>query len=128
MVVQTVKKSMTIKTRRFLTIQNSPRLDLILGQMNLTFIHTPNFFKNGFQVLTAASMKGLVAPGSAVEVYQSFIALMMEASTSETSAKSTRLHGATTQKTAIFFKIHFMWSFHLRLRLLCGLFPSRYSD
>jgi hypothetical protein len=61
-----------------------------------------------FQFLTAASMKMTVfwdvEPYSLVDVYRSFrgrrVALMMEAvSTSETS---TRLHGATSQKTAIF--------------------------
>jgi hypothetical protein len=56
----------------------------------------------------------VVEPCSLVEVYRRFrrpcafiirsmIALMMEAArTSETLVTSTRLHGATTQKTAIF--------------------------
>jgi hypothetical protein len=65
----------------------------------------------GFEVLTVVSIKmavfWVVAPCSLVEVFRCFrgaccIALMMEApSTSETSVNFTRLHGATTQKTAI---------------------------
>jgi uncharacterized ion transporter superfamily protein YfcC len=51
-------------------------------------------FKVGFEVLTAVSMK--------IAVFRA-IALMMEAArTSETLVNFTRLHGATTQKTAIF--------------------------
>jgi hypothetical protein len=51
-------------------------------------------YQVGFEVLTVVSMKiavfWVVAPCSLVEVYQ-----------------STRLHGATTQKTAIFMIYHF---------------------
>jgi hypothetical protein len=49
-----------------------------------------------FQVLTAASMKMTI-------FWNVAIALMMAAAnTSETSMLSTRLHGATSQKTVIF--------------------------
>jgi hypothetical protein len=52
--------------------------------------------------ITYMAVFWVVAPCSLVDVYQRFIALMMEAARTSETLVTTKLHGATTQKTAIF--------------------------
>jgi hypothetical protein len=117
MVYQTLKKSLILKNLKAVHCSHSSALDLTPGKMNATNNHAASSLKNGFQVLTAVSMKmavfWVVALCTLVYVYRLFIARIMDsATTSETSLSYQTTKRYNTEGGAS-FKIHFIKSFHL---------------